>query len=277
MPASPRKSLSAGCRACVEGEPLDIDFTMAFQPIVNPFSREVFAYEALVRGPNGEGAGHVLAQVNDDNRYKFDQSCRVTAIQLATRLGLGARNALLSINFLPGAVYRPETCIQATLKAARACHFPTDRLMFEVTEGEQITDREHLQQIFTAYKAMGFVTAIDDFGAGYAGLNLLSDFLPDVLKVDMELTREIHTHPVRQAIFRSIVDVCRSLGIKLIAEGIETLEEFDFLQDMGVRLFQGYLFARPEIEALPEPEWPELDGLLPADALNTLTMRVAER
>ncbi|MCC5870566.1 MAG: EAL domain-containing protein [Gammaproteobacteria bacterium] len=264
----------AGCRACVDADPLGIDFTMAFQPIVNPFSREVFAYEALVRGVNGEGAPAVLARVNADNRYAFDQACRVKAIQLAASLGVARRNAVLSINFLPNAVYRAETCIQTTLKAARQFGFPTNRLMFEVTEGEQITDRAHLQRIFQAYKRMGFITAIDDFGAGYAGLNLLSEFQPDVLKIDMELTRNIHTQPVRQAIVRGIVDVCRTLGIKVIAEGIETLEELEFLQGIGVRMFQGYLFARPEIEALPEPVWPDSPDMVPEAAMTTLAMRV---
>jgi EAL domain-containing protein (putative c-di-GMP-specific phosphodiesterase class I) len=259
-----RDDTATGCGACRDGSPLAIDFQMAFQPIVNLTTREVFAYEALVRGPNGEGAGHVLGQVNESNRYAFDQACRVRAIETAARLGLGDGPAKLSINFLPNAVYRPETCIQTTLKAARRTGFPPSKLIFEVTEGEQIANRDHLKNIFAAYRKMGFTTAIDDFGAGYAGLNLLAEFQPDILKVDMELTRRIHGDVVRQAILKSITTFSRSLGFTVVAEGIESLDEMLFLQGIGIDLFQGHFFARPAIGVLPEPAWPTLIDDLPA-------------
>lgn len=246
-----------GCSACRDAGPLGIDFVMAFQPIVNPQTREVFAYEALVRGANGEGAGHVLGQVNDRNRYAFDQACRVRAIESAARLGLCDGDARLTVNFLPNAVYKAETCIQTTLKAARRTGFPVSKLIFEVTESEQITSREHLKAIFAAYRKMGFTTAIDDFGAGYAGLNLLAEFQPDIIKVDMELTRRIHEDAVRQAILNSIMSFSHALGFTVIAEGIESIDEMQFLQELGIQLFQGYLFARPEVETLPLPKWPE--------------------
>ena len=92
-----------------------------------------FAHEALVRGVNGEGALSVLEQVDDQNRYRFDQLCRVRAISTAAQLGM---TEYLSINFLPNAVYRPELCIRSTLEAARAHGFPLDRLIFEAVEGE---------------------------------------------------------------------------------------------------------------------------------------------
>ena len=96
-----------GCKQCLESNPLDFEITMAFQPIVDLETKSVFAYEALVRGKDGAGAGAVLSRVTNDNRYAFDQTCRVRAVQLASELGL---NCKLSINFLPNAVYRPETC-----------------------------------------------------------------------------------------------------------------------------------------------------------------------
>ena len=97
---------------------------MAFQPIVDLHTRQPYAYEALVRGPNGEGALSVLSQINDANRYRFDQACRVKAIELASRLGLHKLpDCKLSINFMPNAVYRAETCIRATLEASREFDF----------------------------------------------------------------------------------------------------------------------------------------------------------
>lgn len=240
-----------GCKDCRELSNLGFEFTMAFQPIVDLELRRPFAYEALVRGPNGEGAGFVLDQVNDHNRYRFDQACRVKAIELASRLGLHKMpDCKLSINFMPNAVYRPETCIRATLEASKQFDFPTDRLMFEVTEGERVEDPSHLVNIFTEYRRQGFVTAIDDFGAGYSGLNLLATFQPHVLKLDMDLTRDIDSHTVRQAIVSGVLLVAKRLNITVVAEGVETQAECDCLAEMGVRYIQGYLFAKPGLETL---------------------------
>lgn len=137
----------SSCGACIDGIESPFPFTMAFQPVLDLEQRRVFAYEALVRGPDGAGAGTVLAQVTPENRYSFDQSCRIKAIELAARLGLAATGAALSINFLPNAVYEPAACIRATLKAAKATGFPVDRIMFEVTEAEHVGDTDHLKGI----------------------------------------------------------------------------------------------------------------------------------
>jgi len=229
---------------------------MAFQPIVNASNRTVFAYEALARGANQHSAASVLSQLDETNLYAFDQACRVKSIESASRLNLAATQARLSINFNPNAVYRPEACIQTTMQAAARTGFPLDRFIFEVTEGEKIRDHAHLNDILQDYRKRGFATAIDDFGAGYAGLNLLAKFQPDILKIDMELTRNIDSRPVSRTIVSAVLMVCREIGIQPIAEGIETPAELNVLTDMGIELFQGYLFAKPELEALPIPVFP---------------------
>lgn len=226
---------------------------MAFQPIVDIRNRSVVAYEALVRGADGSGAFQVLARVTAENRYTFDQSCRVKAVELAAQLKMPCQ---LNINFLPNAVYQPEACIRATLAAAERSGFPLDRIAFEVAEQENVVDKAHLKNILRSYHQHGFHTAIDDFGAGYAGLHLLADFQPDTIKIDMGLIRGIDTDPVRQAIVRGIIGVCQVLKIEVIAEGVETVAELQTLQGMNVHLYQGYLFARPEVEALPAVTWP---------------------
>ena len=235
------------CSACKSEASLP-SFTMAFQPIVDIDSIAIYAYEALVRPTGGGSAADVLSQINEQNRYSFDQACRVKAIELAARLEM---DTLLSINFLPNAVYQPAACLQRTFEAAKRAQFPVHHLMFEVTENEPSRDVGHLQAIFNEYKRHGMITAIDDFGAGHSGLNMLADFQPDVLKIDMALTRSIHTDEVRTKIVGAIVGLCRSLHISVIAEGIETIEEAAALRALGVHLFQGYLFARPLIERLP--------------------------
>ncbi len=222
---------------------------MAFQPMFDLETSSVFAYEALVRPIGGGSAMEVLSQISDDNRYAFDQSCRVKAIEWAARLGMPCA---LSINFLPNAVYQPAACLRRTLDAAHRTGFPVDRLIFEVTEVEPSRDLAHLRAIFTEYRSQGMVTAIDDFGAGHSGLAMLADFQPDIIKLDMSLCRNIHLDRARRAIARSIITLCNDLGIKLVCEGIESLEEAVALRELGVRYLQGYLFAKPALEDLPQ-------------------------
>lgn len=233
------------------GEPFPIDFSMAFQPIVDTTTGTVFAYEALVRGTAGEGAATILSQVDDRTRYAFDQKCRMRAIELASSLGIARRGASVSINFLPNAIYRPEVCIAATLQTANRVGFPLKNIIFEFTEGEQARDPAHIRSIVESYRAIGFRSAIDDFGAGFSGLSLLADFQPDIIKIDMGLTRGIDADPVRRSIVRNMRRIADDLGILTIAEGIETEGEARTLVELGVKLIQGYWFAKPAFEALP--------------------------
>lgn len=235
------------CEDCGNAKGLDFRFDYAYQPIVDVASRTIFAHEALVRGPGGEGAMTVLDQVTEQNRYRFDQACRVKAIKGASQLGI---EEYVSINFLPNAIYKPELCIRTTLEAARAHKFPVERIIFEVTEGERIDDGPWFAEILREYKRCGFKTAIDDFGAGYAGMKLLADFQPDIIKIDMDLIRGVDRNPARQAIVRSLVSLCNDMNIQVIAEGIETISERDYLYDAGICLMQGFLFAKPAFQSI---------------------------
>ena len=248
----------AKCEGCRDGAGFSADFTMAFQPIVDVHARQVFAYEALVRGLDGEGALSILSQVDEGNRYAFDQKCRVKAIEWAARLGLADHGAALSINFLPSAVYEPASCIRLTLATAKRVGFPIQQIIFEFTEGERV-DHDHVGAILQAYQKLGFLTAIDDFGAGYSGLTLLAKFQPDLVKLDMELIRGIDRDSVRRALVEATVRACGQIGVAILAEGIETEGEAATLGDLGVRLMQGYLYAKPAVEQLPIPRWTPAD------------------
>jgi EAL domain-containing protein (putative c-di-GMP-specific phosphodiesterase class I) len=240
------------CTGCREGAELDIAFSMAFQPIVDVESGRPFAYEALVRGPQAQGALSVLDQVNDANRYAFDQACRVKAIETAMAAGIVDTGARLSINFLPNAVYSPLACIQLTLRTAEKFALPLDRLIFEFTENEHMASPDHVRSIIDSYRKIGFAVAIDDFGAGHAGLDLFARFTTDMVKLDMDLVRGIDADSRRRAIVRAVVGLCAELGTTLIAEGIETEAEARTLRDLGIRIMQGYLFAKPAFETLPD-------------------------
>lgn len=242
-----------GCVGCRDGaDGFSLPFSMAFQPIVNIETGSVFAHEALVRGANGEGAGFVLENVGPDNRYAFDQQCRVKAIELASRLFDKSLDTMLSINFMPNAVYEPRACIRVTLATAMKTGFPTDRIIFEFTENEQL-DTNHILNILRTYRTLGFKTAIDDFGAGHAGLGLLTQFQPDIVKLDMGLIRGIDQDRVRRSVTKHTLAMLNELQITPVCEGVETLGEMEALRDLGVNLIQGYALARPAFEALADP------------------------
>jgi EAL domain-containing protein (putative c-di-GMP-specific phosphodiesterase class I) len=256
---SMQENTEFGCARCAEawGE---FSITMAFQPIIDVEARTVFAQEALVRGTDGRGAGEILALVNEANIHSFDQLCRATAIKVAAGLGI---DSLLSINFLPNAVYNPRNCLQTTLAAAEQYGFPKERLLFEVTEAEEILDRTHLAAIVREYRSLGIGVAIDDFGAGHSGLNLLAEVEPDLVKIDRFLITDIDTTKRKQAILRATLGLCEGLGIRVICEGVETETEYRTLRDLGVRLFQGYLFARPALGALAPVDFDALAAMGP--------------
>jgi blue light- and temperature-responsive anti-repressor len=230
-------------------------FSYAFQPIVDVVAREVFSYEALIRGPANEPAFEVLKRVPADGKYPFDRDCRVVAIELASKLGL---NCHLNLNFLPQGLYVSAASIGSTLQAAERNNLPVERIILEVIEGEVIADHAHFARLLNEFRGMGLKVAIDDFGAGYSGLNLLAEFQPDQVKIDMNLVRRIETHGPRQSIVRAVAQVCRDLGIDLVAEGVETVQEYSWLAEQGIRLFQGYLFAKPGFEIFPAVRYPAL-------------------
>ncbi len=248
MAEQPQTCERKSCSQCADEHCLDFDFTMAFQPIVNCSDQSIYGYEALVRGLNNESAYSIISRVNNDNRYIFDQLCRVKAIALAAKLNI---RSVLSINFLPNAIYQPERCIRTTFEAAKKYNFPTERIMFEFTEVEKIEDSNHIKRIVECYHSLGFKTATDDFGSGHSGLNLLADFQTDIVKLDMALIRDIDTDKVRRTIVTHCLHIFRDLNITPLAEGIETVAEYRWLRDAGVILMQGYLFARPGFESLP--------------------------
>ena len=122
-------------------------------------------------------------------------------------------------------------------------------------------DRHHLRGIIEAYRGMGFTTALDDFGNGYANLDLLTDLRPDCLKVDRELIMGCHGDPRRQALLRAVKELADELGILLIAEGVECRDEALWLARLGITRQQGYFHARPALESLGTDLGPHLVAL----------------
>ena len=240
------RAQAKACAACKNPASL-FPFSMAFQPIVDLQHNRVDAYEALVRGPHGEGAASVLGQLTSDNTYTFDQACRVKAIELAASLKLDRQ---LSINFLPNAVYEPRACIQTTLRAAARTGFPRHRLTFEILESETIADTAHLLAIIREYRKHGFKIALDDFGTGYSGLARLAELRPDIVKVDRILVQDCDQDSTKLAIIAGIIAIGSAIGVKVVLEGVERAGEVIALKSVGARFIQGFYFARPLFEGV---------------------------
>ena len=225
------------------------DFTFAFQPIIHATRREVFSYEALIRGKHNEPAGQLLQQVAPSNLHKFDEESRVIAIEMAARMGLSVH---LNLNLLPLSIESSPTAISSILDTAEKHSIRPEQIILEILEKEMISDFERFEAAVNEHRGKGLSFAIDDFGAGHAGLNLLADFQPEFIKLDMCLLRGIDGNGPRQAIVRGIIRTCFDLGIDVIAEGVETDDEYAWLRSEGIVLFQGWLLARPGFEQLPQ-------------------------
>lgn len=241
------------CEQC-DAEEREPDFSMAFQPIVDVRTTRVAGYEALLRGLENQSAASLLGLIPDADRHGMEQACRVLAIRMAARLGLMKTGADLSVNFNPNHVYETASCPAKTIEAARQSEIPLSRIILEITEMERLRDPEHLRILMREYRSQGLRIAIDDFGAGFAGLSMLTEFQPDILKIDIALTRKIHERRTSRVIVRGIVDICADLNIQVIAEGIEEAAQAEILRELGIRYMQGNYFAEPAFETLPE--WP---------------------
>jgi EAL domain-containing protein (putative c-di-GMP-specific phosphodiesterase class I) len=241
--------------------------TFAFQPIVDIDAGEPIAYEALVRGLAQEPASTVFAALPRGALHEFDREARCEAIRLAASLGL---RCALSLNFLPQSLNTMADPISSALETAEQHGLHAHQLMLEVTESEVIHDPAGFAARLNIWRGSGVRLAIDDFGAGYAGLNLLAEFQPDFMKLDMTLVRSVADSRPRQAIVKAVLNACLDLGIEVIAEGVESEAELEWLRRQGVVLFQGYLLARPAFKALEiSPAWQALRDKLSGASVRT--------
>ena len=222
-------------------------YSFAYQPILNAQTGQVFAYEALLRGRNNESPQQVFESVPTSEINQLDNESRLFAIQLAAHLGLSTH---LNLNVIPSSVIKFPSTISKILETAEQYKILPEQIILEILESEAIDDILQFAQAIRPYRSTGLLFAIDDFGAGYAGLNLLAEFQPDYIKLDRLLISRIDTKGPRQAIIRGILRTCFELGIDVIAEGVETEGEYKWLTETGIDLFQGYLIAKPKFEEL---------------------------
>jgi len=267
--------------------PFDLPpFVIAFQPIVNVSTRSIVAYEALTRGENGTCYPQLVAHLNAAALRAFHRRTAETAVRRAAELGLADMDASLCINVQPD--MHPEALnADFVLEVAHRYGLNTTNILLEFTEDHRLPIPEY-KQLLERNKSAGFATGMDDFGAGYSGLSALVECRPEVLKLDRALVIGIDTSFTRQKIVAAFSDCCKALDMRLIAEGIETVEECNMLLELGIEHMQGYLFSRPVLDALPvESVWgidhspmtkrlarrPSLLAALGLEALPSLTLQ----
>ncbi len=243
LEAGDRAGLAAGIERALE------TLTMAFQPIVEPARRTLFGYEALVRPsePSMATPGALLGAAERLNRLP-ELGRRIRDIS-AVAFDKGPPGALLFVNLhtrdlLDPDLFRPEARLSAH----------AERVVLEVTERSTLDDVPDVLGRVSKLRELGYRIAIDDLGAGYAGLASFAALEPDVVKLDMSLVRDLHVSQIRQRIVGTMASLCREMGIRVVAEGVEVVEERDAALRLGCELIQGYLFARPG-PPFPSPDW----------------------
>jgi EAL domain-containing protein (putative c-di-GMP-specific phosphodiesterase class I) len=209
----------------------------------------LYGYEALVRTtePTLPHPGAIIDAAERLGKLK------VLGHAIREAAARGFRNApedaVLFVNLHPhdlndDAILHPDAAL------TKLAH----RVVLEITERAAVADGQDVRDRVAALRAIGYRIAIDDLGAGYAGLTAFAQLEPEVVKLDMSLVRDVHQQGTKRKLIRSMTELCHDMGRMVVAEGIESAEERDALAKLGCELMQGYLFARPG-EAFPAVNW----------------------
>lgn len=235
--------------------PKGAECSFAFQPIVDPFMQQVVSWEALIRTPDGDSPEAYFANQSSEALYDSDLKSKKVALSMASALGL--QDQTLCINLLPMTLVNVPGAVDFLLTAIEANGFVPEQIVVEFTEREAISRFEEFTSAVRQLKSAGISVAIDHFGAGFAGLQLLAEFQPDRIKINRDLIANVHKSGPRQAIVQAIIKCCASLEIQFCAVGVELAEEWMWLESAGISQFQGHLFASPRLGGIPAIAWPE--------------------
>lgn len=226
-----------------------------FQPIIDIRKNEIYGYEALNRGILPDGSlmqpGVMFSKAKElDLLFNLDRICREASIKAASRQNIKGK---IFINFIPTAIYQPELCLKSTSQTLEDEHIDPSQVVFEVVESEHVADYEHLNRILNYYRKKGFSVALDDIGSGYSNVEFLLNLKPDYMKIDMSIIRGIDKSPDQQLILRELVVHGRMLNQKILAEGIETEEEYNYIKSQDIDLVQGFYFGKPSETPILQP------------------------
>lgn len=230
-----------------------------FHAIIDVKRGKIYGFEALTRMPIPI---YKLFKISDRIALLADYYARENVLLEFTRKYYHSSYHLF-LNFHPKFLKNPLENVGEILASLNNKDINPSRIVVEIDEYEGM-DIKSLKLIREFLKAEGVKVALDDVGAGYSGLYQLTEIHPDIAKLYMGLIRDVHKHPVKQSILAGLVAACRSAGIRVLAEGVETIEELSYLVSLDIDLVQGFLFAKPD----PYPNIKEIEEL----ARNTLSM-----
>jgi EAL domain-containing protein (putative c-di-GMP-specific phosphodiesterase class I) len=220
---------------------------MAMQPVLSWSRRSVYAYEALLRTDEPTLRNPVDFVETAERLGRTQELGRAIRLRVADQMAHVPADANVFINL------HPSDLVDEELSAANGALTPhAERVVLEVTERATLDEVHGLPACVSRLRELGYRIALDDLGAGYAGLSSFAQLEPEIVKVDMSLVRGIHASPMKQKLFRSFTTLCQDLNVEIVAEGVEVAEERDCLNTLGGDLYQGYLFARPA-RGFPQP------------------------
>jgi EAL domain-containing protein (putative c-di-GMP-specific phosphodiesterase class I) len=222
---------------------------LAYQPIVEMSSRTVFGYEALLRSTEASlpNPGAVLDAAEQLGR--LDDVGRAVRRKAPAPMDGISPSTLLFVN-LHSADLEDESLVSPDSPLTAIA----SRVVLEITERASLDHVKDVRSKVAELRSLGFRIAIDDLGAGYAGLTSFAQLEPEFVKLDMTLVRGVHQNSVKAKLVQSMTDLCKDMGIRVVAEGIEVPEERDAIVGMGCDLLQGYLLAKPG-KPFPDVAW----------------------
>jgi len=243
--------LGAGDRLALEAsfERALATLWLAYQPIVRARDRSVFGYEALLRSEES-ALPHPGAILDAAERLgRLDDLGRTIRAAACVAVARASPTAVFFVNL------HAHDLMDDTLLSARSpLSAIAGRVVLEITERASLDGVKDLRAKVAELRAMGFRLAIDDLGAGYAGLTSFATLEPEFVKLDMSLIRDIDSNHTKETLVRSMTSLCEELGMMVVAEGVETPAERDLLVSIGCHFLQGYLLAKPGMP-FPAPTW----------------------
>ena len=221
---------------------------MAYQPIVTRDGK-LYGHEALLRSkePKLPHPGAVLDAAEKLNQLM--ELGRLVRRRATEPVAANPDSGALFVNLHPRDL-EDEELISPDSPLSKIA----SRVVLEITERASVASINDLRSRIATLREIGFRVAVDDLGAGYAGLTSFALLEPHIVKIDMTLVRDVHTMPVKQRLIRSITSLCTEMGIEVVGEGVENVEERDMLVELGCDLFQGYYIAKPQ-EPFPAFRW----------------------
>jgi len=228
-----------------------------FQPVVDLVDQRIIGFEALTRvNPAHFPTPDLLFKAAHQNGalWELERLTRRCALSSAPTL---RDDQLLFLNIEPDSIHDPDLGGANFLNAIHDAGIEPDQIVFEITERAVVQDIAAFREMLGKHRSRGFRLALDDVGSGYAGLHTIAELCPEYLKIDMALVRDLHRHRIKRELISTIHSFARRMGITLVAEGVEQLQELRVLTEMGVRCAQGFLFSHPS-EVPGTPDWQSL-------------------